>query len=442
MISLVFAAPALEKLREALLDPKLESGGIVLATPVERDGNLRLLVRDVHVASDSDYAERTAVSVTLASSFCLPLEKKAKTDELSLVYCHTHPFAKHASFSNVDDECERELSVYLAGRGIGAPHAALLFANEGLMCRRLGTNEEVAVIEVGPTVRDSRAIKESNAGDEAFARQILAFGPIGQARIAAATVGIVGLGGTGSTVVQQLAHLGVSRFILIDDDTVEASNLNRLVGAEASDAGRTSKTEVAARLIRGLRPDADIELIRGDVTDAAVADKLVLADVIFSCTDTHASRHLLNQLAYQYLVPVIDMGVAITVTRERVQFSGHTKMLAPRLPCLWCTNNLDPAQVRQELMTDEQRAADPYVQGGPGVAQPAVISLNGVVSSMAITMFLSAFAGVPSAPRYVTYDGNRARVNPLEAQRNPECVFCGDFAPIGYGDRAPLPTRA
>jgi molybdopterin/thiamine biosynthesis adenylyltransferase len=393
------------------------------------------------VAGDGDYAERSPVSLTLKTEFCLPFEKKAKEDSLSLIYCHTHPLAERAEFSSIDDTSETKLQQYLDARRATAPHVALLFASNELAGRRLGMIESVAVVEVGSTVWDSRAVQIDPSHDETFDRQVLAFGPIGQARLAAAHVAIVGLGGTGSAVSQQLAHLGVRRFTLIDHDTVEASNINRLIGATSADVGKTPKIEVAERLIRSLCSDADVQLICGDVATAETAASVLSADVIFSCTDTHASRHVLNQIAYQYYIPVFDMGVAITVANERVQFSGHTKMLAPGLPCLWCSNNLDPAQVRQELMTDEQRAADPYIQGGPGVAQPAVISLNGVVSSLAVTMFLAAFAGVPSPPRYVTYDGNRARVNPLETTQNPECVFCGEPAPRGYGNRSPLPTR-
>src|SRR5438132_32011 len=64
-----------------------------------------------------------------------------------------------------------------------------------------------------------------------FDRQVRAPGPTGQARLRALRVAIVGLGGTGSQVVQQLAHLGVRSFVLIEDDRVEESNLPRLAGA-------------------------------------------------------------------------------------------------------------------------------------------------------------------------------------------------------------------
>src|SRR5713226_6131571 len=71
---------------------------------------------------------------------------------------------------------------------------------------------------------------------------------------------VIGLGGGGSHLVQQLAHLGLGNFLLVDPDRVEESNLNRLVGATAKDAAkRLRKTVVANRLIKGINPHARVE---------------------------------------------------------------------------------------------------------------------------------------------------------------------------------------
>jgi molybdopterin/thiamine biosynthesis adenylyltransferase len=232
-------------------------------------------------------------------------------------------------------------------------------------------------------------------------------------------------------------------FVLVDPDVVERTNLNRLVGALPSDVadGRT-KVEATARMIGQIRPQARIDSIVGDITDAAVASRVAGADFIFSCTDNQASRHVLNQLAYQYLVPLIDVGVAIGKADDgSMTLGAHVQMLAPGLPCLWCSNHLDAGQVRQELMTEAQRATDPYFQAGNGVPQPAVISLNGTASSVAVTMFLAAVTGIPSAPRYVSYDAVRARMNALMVTQNEQCPFCGPDSTLGWGGDAPLPGR-
>jgi molybdopterin/thiamine biosynthesis adenylyltransferase len=441
MISLIFPSPRYGQLVEALSHDALESAAILLCQPVSATGgNVRLLVRDIRIAGSADYLERSATSVSLATSFCLAAEQRAVREGLSLVYCHTHLHDGAPAFSSIDDVAELELKSYLAARRAAGPHGALVFSRDQVIARRLGEIEPIQVIEIGPEFL-VRTGAEVGSAKELHDRQVRAFGPDGQARIAAMRVAVVGLGGTGSLVLQQLAHLGVRRFVLVDPDVVEVSNLNRLVGAVAADVGLTPKVGVAERLIRSLTPDAEILSFNADVTRPEVAEGAAGADLIFSCTDTHASRHVLNQIAYQYIVPVFDMGVSITATEHGAQLAGHAKMLAPGLPCLWCARHLSADEVRREMMTDVQRAADPYFQGGTGVVQPSVISLNGTMASLAVTMFLSAVAGVPSPPRYLSYDGNRGRVNALEAKAEPGCPFCGEDAPIGWGGAAPLPVR-
>src|SRR5438309_335121 len=89
------------------------------------------------------------------------------------------------------------------------------------------------------------------------------------------SVGVVGLGGGGSHIVQQLAHLGVGKFFLFDHDLVEESNLNRLIGANRQDVLKaTPKVEIAARLIRGVNPSATVASIQCKWQEAAAQLRL------------------------------------------------------------------------------------------------------------------------------------------------------------------------
>src|SRR5438270_12650124 len=89
-----------------------------------------------------------------------------------------------------------------------------------------------------------------------YSRNIALFGSEGQQRIAATRVAIVGLGGLGSHVAQQLAYLGVVRYGLIDGDVVTESSLNRVVGAVPRDVlAMTPKVQSARRLIKSIQPD-------------------------------------------------------------------------------------------------------------------------------------------------------------------------------------------
>jgi hypothetical protein len=211
------------------------------------------------------------------------------------------------------------------------------------------------------------------------------------------------------------------------------------VGATEADISKP-KVEVAAALAKRINSKVHAETIRDSVLLARVAEKLVDVDFLFACTDSHGSRAVLNQLAYQYLIPTIDMGVIIVAPDAKIQqIAGRAQMLAPGLGCLWCGKLLDSDKVRIDLLTDFERAADPYINGANEPA-PAVISLNATMVSMAVTMFLSAAIGIPSRPRYINYDGMTGKVRPAEVSRHPKCIDCS--LPRGLARANEWPLRA
>jgi hypothetical protein len=91
-------------------------------------------------------------------------------------------------------------------------------------------------------------------------------------------------------------------------------------------------------------------------------------------------------------------------------------------------------------MSEDLRNADPYFNQ-PGVAQPAVISLNSTVTSFAVTMFLSAVVGIPAPARHLIYDANNGRVRSATAEIPPTCPYCSPTA-MANGDNYPIPERS
>lgn len=170
---------------------------------------------------------------------------------------------------------------------------------------------------------------------------------------------------------------------------------------------------------------------------------LIDVDFIFSCTDSHGSRHLINQLVYQYFIPCIDMGVIITPDGGRVShFGGRVQMLAPGIGCLVCRGGiLSPDQVRRDLSTVNQQMADPYFDQSTGITQPSVISLNSQAAGQAVTMFLAAAAGVPMIARSQTIRGIQGVVRALEDTPRENCVNCSSLGFYGRGSQYDLPVR-
>src|SRR5262249_14777387 len=143
-----------------------------------------------------------------------------------------------------------------------------------------------------------------------------------------------------------------------------------------------------------INPNIIIATCQDSVLLTKVAKKLCDTDFVFCCTDSHGSRAVLNQLAYQYLIPMIDMGVVIAAPEQHItHIQGRVQMLAPALACLVCGNLLDAEQIRRDMLTDFERQADPYIPGHEEPA-PATISLNSTASSIAVTMFLNSVLGI------------------------------------------------
>jgi molybdopterin/thiamine biosynthesis adenylyltransferase len=241
-------------------------------------------------------------------------------------------------------------------------------------------------------------------------------------------------------VAQQLAHLGVGSFLFVDPDVIEATNLNRIVGAVPDSVGQP-KVAIACKHVTAINPQAVCIQLQKDVVDEDIAEALLNVDFIFCCTDSMASRAVLNQLAYQYLIPCIDMGVGIGARNGQIEFiAGRVQMLSAGLPCLVCTDKLDAEQVRQEMLTQAQRTADAYIRG-ESVPQPAVISLNSTLASAAVTMFLAAVTGIPSSARMLTYDGMHGTLRAAAMEPRLHCVACSEDGALARGTSWTLPTR-
>ena len=443
MNELVFPSPMYDELASTMRCELLESAAFALASVVSRaDGTKRLLVHEVRLAEPRDYSVRTLHSLQLSPEFFGAGITASRVEERALVLIHSHPTEEGVPhFSPIDDEGERVMAPYVMRRAAKLTPATLVLGREGCAARFFPNGEPLSVTQVGRNRTDLfLAGGELSPLVPRYDRQVRAFGPQGQAKMSALTVAVIGLGGTGSVVVQQLSHLGVRRFLLVDPDVVDETNLNRTVGATSAAVGK-AKAEVAAAAIRAISANAVIDAHVGDVTSEALARQVASVDFIFSCTDTQGSRALLGQIAYQYLIPMIDVGVNIVVDDGRIRFmEGRAQMYAPGLGCSVCGQQLDWHAVRGDLQTEHQRIHDPYFTGR-GEPQPAVISLNSVVASLGVTMFLAAVTGVPSTARYQMYDAMSGRVRTLAQVPEPACIVCSTAGALARGNEWRLPVR-
>lgn len=363
----------------------------------------------------------------------------------TIVVCHSHPFPGPVAASLIDLETESELcGRVLPGRVGGRAVGALILGPDGYDARiwRHGRSGPLAVVVDGRSPRTAH-LDDANRDEGRFDRQLLLWGVDGQARLRHARVGIVGVGGTGSHVVVQLAHLGIGHLVLVDDDVIERSNLSRIVGATAADVGQT-KVDVLASVVARIRHETTVESLPESVLEMNT-DALATCDLIVCCTDNHGSRAVLTELAAQYLVPLVDLGIEVQRAHTGTRAGGGVRVVRPGEPCLHCMGVLDPAIVREDFLTNDQRleeAARGYLHG---VAEPApsVVALNGVVSSLAVVEVLDLLLGLfERRPPRLLYRAETRSVTTAGVTRDAGCFVCGHGGLTGLGDARALPRRS
>lgn len=434
-------------LRVRLLADGFEHAAVLICGTVSSPAVRLMLVREVVPLSDEDLIEHGELHLSVSPVTIARLAKRAARADGSMIICHSHPFPGIVSPSLLDLDTEAQLcGRALAGRLYPRPVGSLVVGPNGASARMYLAGEDpqdAAVRIIGDSVTILSG-PDADPDDEAdtFDRQVRAWGVDGQAAIAAARVAVIGTGGTGSHVVTQLAHLGVRTLLLMDPDTVETTNLSRLIGATAGDAGRL-KADVLAAAARAISPLADVRVTADSVLDidpALLAD----ADVIFCCTDGHGSRALLTELAQQFCVPVIDLGVEIIPSPGGARAGGGVRILRPGQACLNCAGTLDPTLIREEYLDAsdlEAERARGYLRGSAEPA-PSVVALNGVVASLAVLEFCQMMAGMfSSGQQRLLYRAEQRRLTTASFQPDPACHVCGNRGLLGAGDGSPVSTR-
>lgn len=410
-----FQAETLDRLRAHLqaAAPE-ETGTFALVGSIRRgDPEADITVRELVLPVEGDWSDAGEDHLTPTTSYINRATVAAESLGLGVAFVHSHPSPLHpAGLSWIDEVSTRKLFNNI-GKILGqVPLASMVFTPQSFSgVAQVGdspatSREIVSIRVVGNNLSTLYAEDRAPPPSELEAspqhdRQVLALGGTGQRVLAALKVGIVGAGGTGSCIGEELARMGIRQFVLVDDDRLELSNVSRVYGSTRNAARRRKrKVDVLAGHIRRINPDARPTAISAQVAEPSALESLSSCDVVFGCTDTHGSRGTLNDLAYKCLIPVIDVGCRIDAPGGVVRGElGRIRYLRPGLPCLWCTGTIDGTRVLQESMSKEERARLAASGYGSGIGpEPSVIHLTSVMASLAVGEFLSIVAGRPPTP--------------------------------------------
>jgi molybdopterin/thiamine biosynthesis adenylyltransferase/proteasome lid subunit RPN8/RPN11 len=435
-----------EKLRSALA-LEVETAWTATAR-VALNGTL-LLLSELNDVPDEAYEERLPLRLSIRSSGFMSAFCKAETDpQLVPVFIHTHPGGVPRP-SERDEVVDAEL-VALALSRTGRPtYLSVLVGGTTKSPRvtgRLWSGKSFVSLDririagpgLGVLLADDRPAGPPPAA--MFDRNVRAFGGDGQRLLRALTIGVVGAGGTGSPTVEQLARLGVGKLVVVDDDSVDDTNLTRIHAASSRDIGR-DKVDVAADSAEAYGTGTFVERFSTKVFDLAAIRGLASCDLVFGCTDDDAGRLVLSKLAYHYLVPVIDCGVVVDAPDgEVLGVYGRVTVVAPGAPCLMCRKRVDPERARADLLDTEERsrlAAEGYVPG-IGDHAPAVVAFTTTTSGLAVTEMLARLLnfGANPAPSELLFGLHDREIH--RPGRTPAPLhYCVDASQWGLGDTEP-----
>jgi len=406
----------------------------------------RMMVERVLLPSHDSFERQGHDYLRPTSKWISAVISAAVATGTGVAFIHSHPDEHHpAALSALDVETSITWGKTL-GAIIPGPFASVVWSPAGMagvildeICEPVAIDsfESYGERSIELLNVDRFTSQDSDLDD----RQARALTVLGNRRLRNMRLAIVGVGGTGSPLAEQLVRSGISEVVLVDPDRLDdPSNVRRVVGSTTQDLG-AQKVSIVGRHLRSIGFSTDIVEIGQDVRYEHVIRRVLDCDLIISTTDTQSSRALINQVAYQYWIPTIDVGLRVGTTSAG-QISGmpvEVRTLLPATGCLWCRKYVLSSQAiyEENLPSAEQRALqdEGYVQGVRG-PQPSLTPLNSFAASVAFLTALRAYSGLEVPFMSVIIDPWDQFVHAMPTAVDAECV-CAQWR--GKGDDASVP---
>ena len=424
--------------RSALVRPSFgdesEHGAFLFAAPA---GDETLKIVDVAVLNLADFVVQSARHLELKDDVLQRMIVRAHKTNTALVEAHSHPLTKGPGvrFSSLDCEGLADLGPHVAWRLPGRPYAALVFGQDAFDSlywegRERWPQGSVDLIVAGQLLRASRESERAwgKPKVDRFDRQRMIFGDEGQKRLHNTTVGIVGGGGLGSFMVLELAYLGIGKIVIIDKDLLEDPNRNRTVGAWESHPEGTPKVDLLRDLVSLIDSEIEIEAVQAWVEEPEAKAALADVDIVVGCLDHDGPRFVLNKFCCKQGLPLVDAASDTIPEEDRVLFGGRVCVATSATGCLMCFGVLNQDEIRDYFASPEQLADQREIYGVPERALagggPSVITVNGVVASIAATELMVLVTKVRAPIAHQDWHGHTGRLNRV-VDYEEDCYYCG-----------------
>lgn len=443
-----------------------EHGAILLAGVCESDRGLRLVARELYLATDGvDYVPGKRGYRMMKAQFIQSRILRARDKQLAYLAIHNHGGSTSVAFSGPDLESHRRGYPALLDITQNMPVGALVFAESAVAGELWLPNRRTSTLANATIVGHQRLLllpkpERPARRLEQYDRQSRLFGDKGQELLNRTKVGIVGLGGAGSILAELLGRLGVGEFVLVDPECAEPTNLPRLIGARRSDAKFPKwfpktlanrlcrpKVHLARRNILRANPGAHVEALYGDFLSSSVAARFTDCDFLFLAADTMAARLLFNAIVHQYGIVGIQVGAKVPVGSDGNvgDVFSVSRMITSDSGCLWCNGLISSRKLQSEAVSNETKEGYSYVDD-PEVVAPSVVTLNAIACSHAADEFLFHMTGLKYSTvetEWFRWSSRLAKASYDLPRRGENCIECSmsELSRLGMGDNWQLPTK-
>lgn len=379
-------------------------GFIATKHKVLETGSIIIFATSYYPIRDEFYIDDPSVGARINSDAIREAMQIIIDKNVGLFHVHLHSLSLFIpEFSSIDMQDNPKIVKSFGYTDDSQVHGMVVLGTNGLnsQIQLPGSGELVPatknVIVGYPMIISTHKILKRKPISKRYERQSF-LGKFSESLISQVVVGIVGLGGGGSHIVQQLAYLGFKNYVLFDYDIVAETNLNRMIGAGIKDVRKTKKVNIAEMLIQNLHNDAKINKVDSDWKHNPAF--LQECDIVIGCVDSFRGRRDIESECRRYLIPYIDIGMDVhhKHKQEPPSLGGQIILSMPGEICMTCMGFLDKKNLAME--------AGKYGDAG---GKPQVVWSNGVLASQAIGIvvnLITKWTGLSNIIKYYSFNGN------------------------------------
>ncbi len=405
-----------------------------------------LLVQEIVIPPGSAFVRNTGHGAKWSGEYNIALLNQALERRLGILIFHYHPSTGRVGMSMDDADSARQLLPTFQMVAPGRPHGSVVLGDTSAAGLILLPSASLLVDNLRLRFFSDTLIRtlpepEASTDDlQVHCRQPLVDGKLSRASLRGAVVVVVGLSGGGTQVATQLAGLGVGEIIGIDSQRVTRDNLVATDEFGWADILlRRRKTDSVKSKIWWINRQVRFTAVDALVPEKAAIEALKRADIIVGCVNNLNARADLQEIAWRYCIPYVDIGLGLHPLdpsdglSEVGAISGNVFVAVPGGACLWCTGFLTQRKLELEAGgADRSYLRANCSRGHEHRSAAYVASFNAVLAGLAVGDVLQLILGyAPGLATRKQYDALCGTVSEVLVEKSQECPRCASVLAAG-----------